>query len=108
MCSSDLVPARARCGFGAYFLPNHYEDHWVAEYWNAAEERWVLVDAQLDEFQRREMQVAFDPLDVPRDQFIVGGAAWKMCRSGVADPDSFGIFDMRGLIILRTRSSVAK
>lgn len=22
------VPARARCGFGAYFLPNHYEDHW--------------------------------------------------------------------------------
>jgi len=25
------TPARARCGFGAYFLPNHYEDHWVCE-----------------------------------------------------------------------------
>ena len=28
------IPARARCGFGAYFLPDHFEDHWVTEYWN--------------------------------------------------------------------------
>ena len=36
------VPARARCGFGAYFRPGWFEDHWVAEYWNAAESvgRW--------------------------------------------------------------------
>jgi hypothetical protein len=34
---------------------------------------------------------------VPRDQFIVGGAAWKLCRSGQADPDQFGIFDMKGI-----------
>lgn len=95
------VPARARCGFGAYFLPNHYEDHWVAEYWNEAEARWVLVDAQLDEFQCEAMNIPFDPLDVPRDQFIVGGLAWQMCRSGAADPDSFGIFDMRGLGFIR-------
>jgi hypothetical protein len=95
------IPARARCGFGAYFLPNHYEDHWVAEYWNQAEGRWVLVDAQLDEFQCNAMNIPFDPLDVPRDQFIVGGLAWQMCRSGVADPDSFGIFDMRGLGFIR-------
>lgn len=101
MLRQQGIPARARCGFGAYFLPNHYEDHWVAEYWNAAQGRWVLVDAQLDEFQCREMQVSFDPLDVPRDQFIVGGQAWKMCRSGAADPDSFGIFDMRGLGFIR-------
>ncbi len=101
MLRQQGIPARARCGFGAYFLPNHYEDHWVAEYWNAAQGRWVLVDAQLDEFQCREMQVSFDPLDVPRDQFIVGGRAWQMCRSGAADPDSFGIFDMRGLGFIR-------
>src|SRR5512135_2681191 len=64
------VPARARCGFGVYFLPNHYEDHWVCEYWNADQRRWVLVDAQLDEFQCKVMHIPFDPLDVPRDQFI--------------------------------------
>ena len=28
------VPARARCGFGAYFLPGHHEDHWACEVWN--------------------------------------------------------------------------
>jgi hypothetical protein len=77
----ERCPARPRCGFGAYFLPNHYEDHWVCEYWNEAGGRWVLVDAQLDELQRNVLETSFDTLDVPRDQFIVGGAAWKMCRS---------------------------
>jgi hypothetical protein len=95
------VPARARCGFGAYFMPNHYEDHWVAEYWNATEQRWVMVDAQLDALQRGVMHIAFNPLDVPRDQFIVGGKAWQMARSGAADPDAFGIFDMKGLGFIR-------
>ena len=97
MLQSKGIPARPRCGFGAYFLPNHYEDHWVCEYWNETEERWVLVDAQLDELQQDVLKTTFNTLDVPRDQFIVGGAAWKMCRSGQAHPDQFGIFDMHGM-----------
>ncbi len=56
---------------------------------------------QLDAFQCAELKIAFDPLDVPRDQFIVGGQAWKLCRSGQADPDQFGIFDMHGLWFVR-------
>ncbi len=95
------VPARARCGFGAYFLPGRYEDHWACEVWNTAQARWVLVDAQLDAFQRQALDIPFDPLDVPRDQFVVGGAAWQMCRAGCADPDHFGIFDMHGLWFIR-------
>lgn len=95
------VPARARCGFGRYFLPNHYEDHWVCEYWNSAQQRWILVDAQLDELQQRALKLPFDPLDVPRDQFIVGGQAWQLCRRGEADPDTFGIFEMKGLWFVR-------
>jgi hypothetical protein len=91
------IPARPRCGFGAYFLPDHYEDHWVCEYWNEPERRWVLVDAQLDDFQQGALGIAFDALDVPRDQFLVGGAAWEMCRSGGSDPELFGIFDMHGI-----------
>jgi hypothetical protein len=97
MLQSKDIPARPRCGFGAYFLPNHFEDHWVCEYWNDSEQRWVLVDAQLDELQRNVLETPFNTLDVPRDQFIVGGAAWKMCRSGQADPAQFGIFDMNGI-----------
>jgi len=95
------VPARARCGFGAYFMPNHFEDHWVTEYWNQGQARWIMVDAQLDELQRDVLKVDFDVLDVPRDQFIVGGKAWQMCRSGEQDPAKFGIFDMNGLGFVR-------
>ena len=90
------IPARARCGFGAYFLPGHFEDHWVCEYWNSHQSRWVMVDAQLDAFQVKTLGVQFDPMDVPPDQFITGGRAWQMCRLGQAHPDQFGIFDMRG------------
>lgn len=97
MLQSKGIPARPRCGFGKYFLPNHYEDHWVCEYWNGTEKRWVLVDAQLDELQQNALEVSFNTLDVPREEFIVGGAAWKLCRSGQADPDQFGIYDMHGM-----------
>jgi hypothetical protein len=96
MLRQQGTPARARCGFGAYFLPNHYEDHWVCEYWNAGQGRWILVDSQLDALQREVLGIRFDPLDVPRDQFITGGHAWQMCRQGLADPAQFGIFDMNG------------
>jgi len=95
------IPARARCGFARYFEPNHYEDHWVCEYWHGEQNRWVLVDAQLDELQCHKLSVQFDPLDVPRDQFIVGGQAWQLCRTGQADPETFGIFDMHGLWFVR-------
>ena len=67
MLQSKGIPARPRCGFGTYFLPNHYEDHWVCEYWNETEQRWVLVDAQFDELQRNVLETAFNTLDVPRD-----------------------------------------
>ncbi|MBN2502993.1 MAG: transglutaminase domain-containing protein [Anaerolineales bacterium] len=95
------IPARARCGFGRYFLPDHYEDHWVCEYWHAAEERWVMVDAQLDEFQQEQLKIDFDPLDVPAEQFWTGGKAWQVCRAGQEDPEKFGIFDMHGMWFIR-------
>jgi len=85
------VPARARCGFGAYFTPGKFEDHWVCERWDAARARWILVDAQLDAVQREALRIDFDPLDVPRNRFVVAGDAWQMCRSGRADPDRFGL-----------------
>lgn len=101
MLRHQSVPARARCGFARYFIPDHYEDHWVCEYWHKNQERWVLVDAQLDEFQCEKLSIPFDPLDVPRNQFLVGGKAWQMCRDGQADPNKFGIFDMHGLWFVR-------
>ena len=89
--------ARARCGFGAYFEPAEFVDHWVGEVWDEARGSWRLVDAQLDAPQRESHRIIFDPLDVPRTQFLVGGDAWQRCRQGSADPQRFGILDMHGL-----------
>ncbi|NLT53602.1 MAG: hypothetical protein GXX79_03320 [Actinomycetales bacterium] len=91
----------------------------MAEVWQR--DRWVMVDAQLDEIQREVLGITFDPLDVPNDlfadpgavagdslppegsllpvetqQFLVAGRAWQLCRSGAVDPQRFGIFDSRG------------
>ncbi|GIJ40675.1 transglutaminase-like domain-containing protein [Micromonospora andamanensis] len=85
------VPARARCGFGDYFIDGRYEDHWVAEYWSPEQLRWIMVDAQLDERQRELFSIDFDTTDVPRDRFLVAGEAWARCRAGEADPDTFGL-----------------
>jgi hypothetical protein len=95
------VAARARCGFGAYFMPDHYEDHWVCECWRGDQQRWVMVDPQLDSLQQQVLQIQFDPLDMPPGQFVTGGQAWLMCRSGQEDPEKFGIFDMQGMWFIR-------
>src|SRR5579863_6461593 len=97
MLQEQGIPARPRCGFGAYFNKGKFEDHWVCEYWNAAEKRWVLVDAQLDAVQRKAFSLDFSPLDVPRDRFIIAGDAWQMCRAGRADPKNYGLSMIPGL-----------
>ncbi len=99
MLRSKGVPARGRCGFGAYFNPPYFEDHWVCEYWSAAEARWILVDPQFDEVWRRKLNIRHDIHDVPRDQFLVAPEAWDRCRKGAADPSKFGIgfAGLRGL-----------
>ena len=89
------VPARARCGFGAYFGTEVFEDHWVCEYWNRDQARWVLVDAQIDDVQRGWFPISFDVTDVPRDQFLVAGQAWDQVRAGAADPDQFGLSEIK-------------
>jgi hypothetical protein len=91
------VAARARCGFGTYFTPGKFEDHWVCEYWSAEHARWIMVDAQLDAVQRKVFHPDFDPLDVPRDRFIMAGDAWRMCREGRAEAERFGLSHVPGL-----------
>jgi hypothetical protein len=93
------IPARLRGGFAAYFNPPYYEDHWITEYWNADEARWVLADPQLDDVWMARLGSFDDPLDLGRQNFIVSADAWKMCRNGRADPAAFGIGagNLRGL-----------
>ncbi len=73
------------------------QDHWVTEYWHGQQGRWILFDSQLDDLMCDALELDFDPLNVPRDRFIVAGKGWQLCRSGQADPDTFGIFEWHGL-----------
>lgn len=83
------VPARARCGFGGYFTPGFYEDHWVCEYWTG--DRWRLVDGQIDATQLAMFRIDFDVTDVPRDRFLVAGDAWQRFRRGEMPESVFGL-----------------
>jgi Transglutaminase-like superfamily len=99
MLRAKGIPARARHGFGSYFNPGYFEDHVLCEYWNAAEDRWVLADPQFDELWQRKLNIDHNVLDVPRDRFLIAGDAWKQYRSGKADPLKFGIIvgNLRGV-----------
>ena len=93
------VPARGRVGFGAYFNPGKFEDHWICEHWKRDEGRWALLDAQFDEIFVRSLSIVHDIHDVPRRQFLTASDAWRSCRSGELDPRAFGIefAQLRGL-----------
>ena len=85
------IPARARCGFATYFRPGWHEDHWIAEHWHPAEQRWVMVDAQIDPTWRRQVGFQGDHLDVTPTEFVTAGHAWQAWRRGELDADRCGL-----------------
>jgi hypothetical protein len=93
MLRAKRIPARERAGFGAYFNAPYFEEHVLCEYWNADDNRWVLLDTQFDETWRAQLKVDHDVFDVPRDRFLTASDAWTLCRSRKADPNLFGIFN---------------
>ncbi|HEY0000310.1 MAG TPA: transglutaminase domain-containing protein [Actinoplanes sp.] len=88
MLRAHRVPARARCGFGTYFQPDWFGDHWVVEFHDGY--RWRLGDAQIDDVQRQVLGIDFDLSDVG-ERFLVAGEAWRRVRAGEADPERFGL-----------------
>lgn len=91
------IPARARCGFAPYFLPNHYEDHWIVEHWDSPSSRWAQVDPQMDDLQQKALKLDFDPLDMPIGKFVLAGNAWQLCRAFKANANEFGFGEWHGM-----------
>ena len=91
------TPARVRCGFASYLVPDFYEDHWVCEYWHAEQGRWALADAQLDEAHRRHLEIDFAIDDLPTDRFLPAHLAWSEIVDGGADPARFGKSEAVGI-----------
>jgi hypothetical protein len=86
-------PARVRCGFAFYFEPDATfgADHWVTEVWDAAQDRWRLVDSELDPDLPQHRNITVDPFDLPRDRFQVAATAWRFYRDGKVDPGIYGV-----------------
>jgi len=85
------IPVRARVGFATYFSPDFYTDHEILEWWDARQSRWKLLDPELSERHLAHFKIGFDPFDVPREAFVVGGRAWQLVRTGAVDADRFGL-----------------
>lgn len=89
------LPARARCGFAAYFSPGAWQDHWICEVRSG--DRWRRIDAQLDPVTRAVLGVAFDPRDLPASAYLTADEAWRECRAGRIAVQALGHDDTRGL-----------
>ncbi|MFF7352646.1 MULTISPECIES: transglutaminase-like domain-containing protein [Streptomyces] len=87
------TPARVRGGYATYFVAGFHDDHWVTEY-QLPDGAWRLADPQV---LHPGYGVPFDPLDVPRDRFLVAGRAWRACRAGEAGWETFGVWAVPGL-----------
>jgi transglutaminase superfamily protein len=103
MLRQQGTPARARVGFGGYFSSAYAADHRISEYWAEAQQRWIRVDAMIDEIQYHSLDLAFDTLDIgPDDPFLLAGEVWRRCRAGEFDPHDFGDSDTdRGMPPIR-------
>ncbi len=91
--------ARVRSGAARYFFPlsmNRYEDHYICEYWDKNEKRWIIADPQIDDLQKKVLKMEINPLDLPYDQFLGAGRTWIKFRKEDVEPDKFGIGDWRG------------
>lgn len=87
------IPARVRCGFAQYFHPPTYEDHWICEYWSESDTAWMQMDAQLDAVHCTHLSISFDPLLLPKGQFL---APWQVWSAHRADLGAFGHGEAKG------------
>lgn len=85
---SKGIPARARCGFALYFKKGWFEDHWICEYWDREQKRWVRVDAQIDDILAVHLGInknEINPLDLIKGEFFYGADIWKLYREDLID-----------------------
>jgi len=80
------IPARSRAGYAPYFLPGVSMDHWINQYWNKNEDRWVTFDA--DGFFDADI-LGFDQFDIPEGRFDWSAEAWISIRSGKEKGEHF-------------------
>lgn len=84
------IPVRARSGFAPYFEVEDLEkgksyDHWINQYWNEKESRWITIDVD----GCLEGYFKFDPFDMPDGIFDFSADAWLAVREGKVEGSHF-------------------
>lgn len=89
------IPCRSRAGFFQYW-PNTPDtcDHWIDEYWNEQEKRWIAFDA--DGFYPFEEKLGFSQYDIPHERFAWAPEVWLGIRNGEFDGAYYVYADSRG------------
>src|SRR3989338_2016598 len=86
---SKGIPSRVRSGNAAYFDMGSRgkvsDDHWINQYWNKKENRWVTIDVD----GSLSFNDVFDPYDMPNGKFDFPADAWLNIRAGKDDPERF-------------------
>lgn len=117
LCSalrSHRIPARVRSGFGTFFVPGKYFDHWLCEYWNDVKARWIKVDPWMAQVQNKKdalpmelfeglLKLNYNPYDVKNEYFIAGGQAWINCRENGHSSEDYRTYEdhLKGLWFVR-------
>lgn len=94
---SKNIPARVRSGFAGYWpFSKVSSDHWINQYWNKNEQRWVTIDVD-GSFH----ETGFDMYDFPEGKFDYAADAWIDVRSGKKNEEYFQNGDgNKGLIVV--------
>lgn len=87
------IPCRSRAGFAPYFHENKSIDHWINQYWNQSENRWITFDA--DAFFNDE-DLGFNHFDIPERKFDWAADTWLNIRGGKVDGKHFIYADSLG------------
>lgn len=73
------IPCRSRAGFMDFGdIGDSYMEHWVNEYWDFNENRWVLAD--VDGYYEYEQRFGYSQFDLPRRKFVTASEAWLGLR----------------------------
>ena len=79
------IPCRSRSGFAPYFKDGFSLDHWINQYWDFRQLKWVTFDA--DFFG--DDSIGFSQYDIPSDRFDWAADTWLKIRENQTDGTKF-------------------
>ena len=79
------IPCRSRSGFAPYCKEGSSLDHWINQYWDKKQSKWVTFDA--DFFS--DDNLGFNQYDIPTDKFDWAADTWLKIRENKVDGNKF-------------------